>query len=322
MQDLWESLRSRIKTLEESMSFMKITKKCSLASLVFAAALMTLFSSGCTNTENSNANVSAGTTANANANSSAPASAGVALEAREPERYSATTIISIEPTGNTPKTNVPPLQFSFARIAGDRRVSFRLPNPVGEVIYLEKAPLKYLIFSARNQYVELDPNELGFQLGSVMSPTTVIERLKERTQFERLGTETINGRTAVKYRFKGAADTRTQAGTVEAESLVYMDQETGLPLRSEIETSTTSGAGARIVTDTQNIELNPQASLFEVPTGMKKVTSTELKQQIQSFVDTVRVFAEFVKQRTSTSIPTASQSPSDSSRSATNANRR
>jgi hypothetical protein len=212
-----------------------------------------------------------------------------------------TTTLTVQPTGTSPQANIPPLQFAFAKLGSDRRVSFKLPDPVGEVIYLEKAPLKYLIFPARNQYVELDPVELGFQLGEVMSPSSVIARLKERTQYEQVGTEPINGRTAVKYRFKGAADTHTKVGTAQADSIVYVDQETGLPLRSEIETTSSSGAGARIVTVADGLNFTPEASLFEVPTSMKKVTSAELKQQVQSFVATVRAVAGYLRDQASTS---------------------
>jgi len=262
-------------------------------------ALAALLSTGCANagtstSTNTNSNANAGANANTNAS---PATSTNALEAREPERYSVATTITIQPTGNAPQANIPPLQFSFAKIGTERRVSFKLPDPVGEVVYLEKSPLKYLIFPARNQYVELDPQELGFQLGELMSPASAIARLKERTQYEQMGTETINGRTAIKYRFKAAADTHTKVGTAQADSIVYVDQETGLPLRSEIETTSTSGAGARIITVTDTIQLAPDTLLFEVPTAMKKVTSAELKQQVQNFVATMRGIVSYLRQQ-------------------------
>ena len=243
------------------------------------------------------------TVSNSNAAAPTPPPPPAPLEAREPDRYSVATTITVQPTGNAPQTNIPPMQFTFARITDQRRVSFKLPDPVGEVIYLEKPPMKYLIFPARNQYVELDPNELGFQLGELMSPASAIQRLKEKSRYEMLGTEAINGRTAIKYRFSGAVDTHTQAGTAEANSIVYVDQETGLPLRSEIDTSSTSGAGARIVTSTDNLQLTADASMFEVPTTMKKVTSTELKQQVQSFVGAMRAVAGYFKQQMETPPP-------------------
>ena len=277
----------------------QIRRPALLAALVVLIALVSFActTAGTSSNANSSANSNAAATANAASNTGA-------LEAREPESYSVSTTITIQPTGTSPQTNIPPLQFTFARNGTDKRVSFKLPDPIGEVIYLEKPTLKYLIFPARNQYVELDPNELGFQLGTVMSPASVIEQLKTRAQYEQLGTDSLNGRAVVKYRFKGAADTRTKVGTAQADSMVYVDQETGLPVRSEIEVTSTNGAGARVVTSADNLQLAADPSLFEVPTTMKKVTSAELKQQVQGFVNTVRVFAAYLRQQANAS-PTA-----------------
>ena len=292
------------------MSYAEISKRCTVA-FVAGIALATIILSGCMHEgtgsgTNSNSNSNVAATANAN-NAPTIATPPATLEAREPGRYSVVTTITIQPTGSAPQTNIPPLQFSFARMDTARRVSFKLPDPVGEVVYLEKSPLKYLIFPSRNQYVEIDPSELGFQLGDVMSPASAIARLKERAPYEEMGTETVNGRTAIKYRFKAAADTHTKVGTAQADSIIFVDQETGLPLRSEIETTSSSGAGARIVTATESLQFAPEPSLFEVPTGMKKVTTAELKQQVQNFVTTVRAVAGYLKQQVNTAPPVAGQ---------------
>ena len=293
------------------MQYKGITRRCLIALLPITVGMMGALLSGCSTPESTmttNSNSAPNPPANASSTSTVPETT-VPLEAREPERYSVMTRLSIQPAGNTPQANIPALQFTFARLAADRRISFRLPDPLGEVVYLEKAPLRYLIFPARNQYVELDPAELGFQLGSVMSPASAIERLKERTQYERMGTETLNGRMAVKYRFRGTADTRTQVGTVQADSIVYVDQETGLPLRSEVDTMSSSGAGARVVTEADKIDLVPDPLLFEVPTSMKRVTTAELKEQVQGFVNAIRVFASYARQQVNPS-PQAETPPS------------
>jgi outer membrane lipoprotein-sorting protein len=277
--------------------------RTTLAVFVAAIASLALSLSGCVTGGTDSVPKTA---ANANATAAAPPPPPPPpLEAREPESYTITETITIQPTGSTPQANIPPLQFTLARLGADRRLSFRLPEPVGEVIYLEKAPLKYLIFPARNQYVELNEQELGFQLGDMMSPVSIIERLKARAQYETLGTESVAGRTAIKYRFKASADTRTNVGTAQADSILYVDQETGLPLRTEIEATSTSGAGARIVTATENLQLIVSPATFEVPTAMKKVSSTELKQQVQSFVAGLRVFADYLKQQATPPPPPA-----------------
>src|SRR5262249_49321109 len=88
--------------------------------LVGFASLVLL---GCTN-----AGTSTVTNTNSNANApmgnagTTPAPMSGSVEAREPDRYSVTNTITIQPTGNSPQTNIPPLQFTFARIGTDRRV--------------------------------------------------------------------------------------------------------------------------------------------------------------------------------------------------------
>jgi outer membrane lipoprotein-sorting protein len=262
--------------------------------------ILTALGLGCTAAPtgtNANLSSNANLSTNANAAASTATTATAAFSTPEPASYSATMSISGQWSGGQRQGNIPTLQFEFAKMDTNRRWTFNLPQPVGPVTYIEKPNLKYLVLPSRNQYVELKQEELGFQLGSLMTPATMIDRLKSRTQYETLGTETVNGRAATKYRFAGAADTRTQAGAVQADSLVYVDQSTGLPLRAEINTTTTSGAGARIVIETRDIQTNPAPTLFEVPQGMKLVTTQELKQQVQGFVDAIRVFAEMMRQQ-------------------------
>lgn len=294
--------------------------------LTLAMAAAALVSFGCTSAPtgtNANSNTNTNVSSNINTNTNTTAAAGTSLDVREPERYSATYTISGEGEANARQGNAT-LQVDFAKMGADRRWTFQLPAPVGQVTYLEKAGLKYLIIPGRNQYVELKPEELGVNLGSVMSPATMIEQLKSRTQYENQGTETINGRPAIKYRFSGARDTRTQAGTVQADSFVYVDEATGLPVRSQINASTTSGANARVVTEMRDLQLSPDASLFDVPSGMKKVTTEELKQQVQGFIALVRTLGAMSGQFPAGGAPGAvpAVSPAPAANANGNANRR
>jgi hypothetical protein len=279
-----------------------------LTALALAVMLASLVSTGCTNaptnsntTNTSNTNTSAAT--NANTNTSTPAAGDWAASVKEPDRYSVTMTISGQGQANQRQATLPPQQIQFARNGADRRWVLNLPAPIGQVIYLEKSGLKYLILPSRNQYVELKPEELGFQLGSVLTPSAMVERLKPRAQYEQVGVEPVNGRPAIKYRFVGAADTRTQAGTAQTDSFVYMDQETGLPLRADLNFSTTSGATATGTIMTENIQLNPELTLFEVPTGMRKVTTAELKEQVQNFVGAVQVLVQMIRAQQSGAAP-------------------
>ncbi|HET9532591.1 MAG TPA: hypothetical protein VFQ92_19715, partial [Blastocatellia bacterium] len=214
-------------------SYIRQARSVILALLLSVAVLVLPGCAGPASNTNTTSNINTNLNANmAAANANMNATAAGALDAREPESYSTTMTLTGQYVGGQRQGNIPTLQFDFAKMNNDRRWSFNLPQPAGQVTYLEKGGLKYLLLPARNQYVEITPEELGFQLGSLMTPVAVIERLKSRGQYENLGTEQVNGRTAIKYRFTGAADTRTQAGTIQADSFVYADQQTGLPLRA------------------------------------------------------------------------------------------
>jgi hypothetical protein len=290
-----------------------------------AAGVLALASFGCTSAPvaNTNSNINA----NANANQGATANANAAtggdqspFSPREPERYSMKMVISGQAQVNNQQGSTQ-WEIDFARMDANRRWSVKVPGLNQEVIYLEKPGLKYLVLPARSQYVELTPDALGFPLGSLLTPSAMMDRLKSRPH-ENLGPEPVNGRPATKYKFAGAANTGTQAGTVQADSIVYIDDETGLPLRADLSAVTTSGSNARGVLETRDIHLNPDATLFDVPAGYRKVTAEELKQQIQNFITFIRAIAPYLGQQMTVQPPPAGPSPSANSNApAANANR-
>jgi hypothetical protein len=199
----------------------------------------------------------------------------------------------------------------------NRRWTLRVPSINQEITYLEKPGLKYLIIPSRNQYVEVTPDAVGFPLGNLLTPSAMMERLQSKPH-ESLGTETVNGRVAMKYRFTGATNTGTSAGTAQADSFIYVDQETNLPLRIDLTAATTSGATARGIAETRDIHLNPDPTQFDVPAGYQKVTAEQLKQQVQGFIALIRTIAPYFGQQSAP--PPAAPPATNANRAATNAN--
>jgi len=277
-----------------------------------AAAAGILILAGCVTNPAGNSNSGASVNSNAAATGAEPTgslSAREPIYAKEPDQYSETISINVEPTGAEKKTTIPPLQFDFARLGGDRRAGFELPG-VGQIIYLEHSGLKYIVLPVRNQYIELDQSTLGVELPrlSLMTPTAVVEHLKSSAKYYKLGTEDVNGRPAVKYRFAGKITTATAAGDVDTDSTVYLDETTGLPVRAEIVGSRPGGAGARVTMQMNNVQLNPDRGAFEVPIGFRKVTSQELRQQVNSLAAMMRIVAvTLTQQATPGASPSASQ---------------
>ncbi|HXG94820.1 MAG TPA: hypothetical protein VNN73_20950 [Blastocatellia bacterium] len=270
---------------------------------IATVSIIALASLACTGGPASNTNTGASATA-ANVNTNAAASAeSTPLTAREPESYTAEMTITAQAEGNNTQQAMPPIQFIFAKSGADRRWEFQSLPLVGNAIYIEKSGLKYLVLPAQKRYAEINPQELGVPLDRLLTPTMAIEQLKSRAPYEKLPPEMVNNRQADKYRFAGAINTQTQAGTAQGDTILYVDQETGLPLRADINVATSGGQNARIMIETKNIQLNPPLTMFDVPEGMKKVTTQEIKQQLDAFVTMLRAAAKLLGPQMGITVP-------------------
>lgn len=243
-----------------------------------------------TNT-NTNANlvVNANTApapANTNANVAPAMTTGIA--AREPERYRATLTFAAETEGGQKTIGIPTLAADIARDGADRRVSFKLPDG-SDLVYLEQAGKHIVIVPSRKQYAELTPEATGFQLHKLLTPGQLVSRLETLKGVERVGEETLNGRMAEKYRYATTRSTGTQAGEVSAEAFVFVDKETGLPLRAELFTEASGNVqgvkGVKIVAEMRNITTAVDRTTFEVPSGFSKIPPEQVRQQINALTN-------------------------------------
>lgn len=263
-----------------------------------------------------NANANANLIANANtspiANANLSPETLSAIAAREPDRYRATLVLSAETEGGQKTLGIPTLSAEVARNGVDRRVAFKLPDG-SDLIYLEKGDLHIVIAPGRKQYAELTPEATGFQLQKLMTPGQLVARLEKLKGVERVGEERLNGRTAEKYRYANSTNTNTQAGTVSTEAFIYVDKETGLPLRSELFTEASGNVqgvkGARIVAEMRDITTNIDTSWFEVPAGFSKVPPEQVKQQINALTNMAGALLRSLMASGGQPSPTATVSP-------------
>lgn len=265
-----------------------------------------------TNTNTTNTNAS-------NANMGTTGSTGATIETREPEQYSANITLKVEVTG-AQNISTPPLSATFARNGADRRIAFKIPGG-DEVVYLDRADKRYIILPNRKQYAEIDAKSTGFEVPSVMTPAQIVNQVKNVSGCEKVGDEQFNSRNAVKYRCAAAAKTGTQAGEVKTESFVYVDKDTGLPLRSEsLVTSSQNVGGAsavKVVTEMSNIQTSVAPDTFSEPTGMSKVDPAQVRAQVEAVLKAAIYFAGGLMQNSSappaatpaTATPSATPSP-------------
>jgi len=302
-----EKLRRRAKVMTVfTISFLLIAVACQPARNVNSNA----------NT-NGNANTNASLNSNSsvtNSNMSSESTSSATVNAREPEKYSATLQFSIETEGGEKAIGIPSLTMQVARNGDDRRVEFKLPDGT-PLIYLDHDNHHYVIAPARKQYAELSPEATGVQLHKLLTPGQLVADLKGLKGVERAGEGPMNGRTAEKYRYSASANTNTQAGEVKAEAYIYVDKETGLPLRSELLAESSGDVkgvkAARVVAEMRDINTNIETSLFELPTGYAAVPPEKVRQQIDALTSTVAAILKAMMNAGSASpTPTSSTSPS------------
>jgi hypothetical protein len=244
---------------------------------------------------NSNANANANTKVNSktsasNINSNSESDRGVAINTREPDKYSATLTFSIETEGGDKAIGIPTLAVKVARNGDDRRLEFKLPDG-SSLIYLDHKNRHYVILPARKQYAELTQEATGVQFHKLITPGQLVDDLKTIKGVERVGEGPMDGRSAEKYRYSASTNTNTKAGEVKAEAFVYVDKETGLPLRAEMLAESSGDIkgvkAARVVAEMHDIKTDVALTLFEPPAGYEPVAPEKVRQQIDALTSAV-----------------------------------
>jgi outer membrane lipoprotein-sorting protein len=285
----------------------------------FIIALLGLAGTACQRADtNANTNLTANANtspSNANANANISPEATLTIAAREPEKYRAVLVFSAETEGGQKTIGIPSLSAEVARNGADRRVSFKLPDGSG-LIYLEQGDKHIVIAPGRKQYAELTPEATGFQLHKLMTPGQIVSYVARLKGVEKVGDDTMNGRAADKYRYATTTNTSTSAGQVKSEAFVYVDKETGLPLRAEL-SSESSGSvqgvkGVKIVAEMRDITTTVDDSMFQVPEGLNKVPPEQVRQQIDAFTNTVAALVKALISNMNTGLQTTTASPSPS----------
>lgn len=300
---------------------MQSHKRRILATMRMGTLLLAVFLLGAckplsSNNTNSNAN------ANVNANATSPAAngansnsenAGPSIKAREPEKYSATLVLSIEAEGGDKAIGIPQLSVQVARNGDDRRVEFKLPDG-SPLIYLDHANRHYVILPARKQYAELTKESTGIEFHKLITPGQLVEDIKSKRGLERVGEGPMNGRTAEKYRYSAATNTNTKAGEVKAEAFIYIDKETGLPLRAEMLAESSGDVkgvkAARAVAEMRDIKTDIDATMFDTPAGYEQVPPEKVHQQIDALAGALAaILKAMIANAGATPTPAASVTP-------------
>jgi hypothetical protein len=291
---------------------------------VFAAAAVAaaLAAAGCqsaTETSNGTANVNGNSTVNINSNSNAnlttstvQTNTGQTIQAKEPDKYTATMAVSLATSGQ--QQQQAKAEIKVARNGADRRYSVNVPV-LGELIFLDKADKRYVIMSGRKEYAELTSELTGVNVDQLrsMTPGQLVAFVTKQQGVTQVGEETFNGRPAIKYRAAGGTQTQTAAGQVKGETFIYVDKETGLPLRIEgfgQSTGNVQGVtGGNVIIETRDLKTDVNPADFEIPQGYKQLSPEEVRQRVQTLAQGLQAIMAFVNAQAAAASGTPAASP-------------
>jgi hypothetical protein len=288
-----------------------------------AAAAFALAAAGCqsaTETSNTTANANGNSTVNINSNSNAnmttstvQTNTGQTIQAREPDKYTATMVATLAAAGQ--QQGKAQAEIKVARNGADRRYSVTVPV-VGELVFLDKADKRYVIMHGRKEYAELTQEMTGVNVDQLrsMTPGQLVALVTKQQGVQQVGEETFNGRQAVKYRAAGGAQTQTAAGQVKGETFIYVDKETGLPLRIEGFGQTSGNVqgvtGGNVVIETRDLKTDVNPADFEIPQGYKQLSPEEVKQRVAQLAQGLQMLMSFINQQAAAGAAAPAASPS------------
>lgn len=199
------------------------------------------------------------------ASSDTVVSATPPFQTKEPERYRATrTITNVSADG---QTNV--ITHSIAKDGELRRFEAEFVSK--KVIFLDVPEGKLLLLPDEKVYADqTNGAPSGSSYEDESSPERLLHTDTTNSTYQKLGAESISGRNTQKYRV--VVNAANAANVSSSETLIWIDEVLGMPIRSE----TKSSDGSSSTMELSDISLEVDKNLFHVPNDYKKISVTEM----------------------------------------------
>jgi len=186
------------------------------------------------------------------------------FQTKEPERYQATrtiTFTSAKGESITTKTNI-------AKDGQLRRDEYE------KVVYLQTEQGPFVLLPQQKIYAALAAesdaaNEESFTENSA---ERLLNTETMSTRYLKVGTVVLAGRSTTKYQ---TVNTSTQGIVSNNETLIWIDDQLGMPIKSTI----TSTDGSNTTTELTAISLEVDKRLFQIPADYQKVSPSAIRQQ-------------------------------------------
>ena len=234
------------------------------ASLLFLPALLCLTIASC--------RTASDTTSSEPTKTDAVVSTTPPFQTKEPERYSATRTITTSGANGE--------KYVFSTLIG-RDGPTRRDESASEqtrVVYLDSPEGRLILWPEQKVYAVLsgsygDPPPPEPEDNS---PDSLLHADPMATTFERLGVETIAGRSTDKFRV--VVNSPVREYVKPSETLIWIDSELKMPIKSEMR----SPDGVVIVTELSDITLQPDKQLFQIPAEYEKIGFNVLQKQLKA----------------------------------------
>ncbi|HEX3248732.1 MAG TPA: hypothetical protein VHS05_04835 [Pyrinomonadaceae bacterium] len=187
------------------------------------------------------------------------------FQTKEPERYRATRSITEVTTDGRTRT----IHYAIAKDGEFRR--FEADFVAGRLIFVQGPQGKFVLLPAEKVYLDqaegLSPGVLNEYESS---PERLLHTESGTSSYKKLGAEVISGRNTNKYLV--VVNASNAANVSSSETLIWIDEALGMPIRSE----TKSSDGSRSTMELSDLALEVDKNLFQVPADYKKVPYAEI----------------------------------------------
>jgi outer membrane lipoprotein-sorting protein len=196
------------------------------------------------------------------------------FQTKEPEQYQAVrTITFTDSSGKPVVTKTVIARYGELRRdtteSGSNQEIVLLDSDQGRLILLPQAKIYSEANGGTPSEVNPDPQLVE------TSPDRLLHSEPSITTYQKLGTESVSGREATKYR---VVVNISAAGNVSSsETLIWVDEILGMPIKSE----TKAGDGSSILMEMSNIVLEVDKGLFQIPPGYERVANAELRRRLR-----------------------------------------
>lgn len=195
------------------------------------------------------------------------------FKTREPGSYSATrTITTFGPQGEK-KT----VESMFIGRDGLIRRD-ESGADASRIVYLDSPEGRFVMWPEAKVYAAIEGDRASTLPPETEddSPDRLLHEQPTVSTYRALGTETVAGRSAAKYR---VVVNNSATESVNAnETLIWIDDVLNMPIKSE----TRSPDGIVVVTELSDIKLPPDKQLFQIPTGYEKIPYSALQKQLRA----------------------------------------